>query len=157
MLTFVFNNFATLRGHVPVDGLVEHLPSQNPAPQLRPQQAALPLGSLHEATVLLSAARQIRNDLVDRAIWNGQPTNRRLKVRLLGVHHEPYPFRHGMLKVLFESKGWARSVSPLAVEHASSVLSKSMVLLHNCVFSTFLFWLMSSTGAASTTAQPSVC
>lgn len=53
-----------------VDRLVEHLTSQHPALQLLPQQAALSLGSFHEATVLLSAARQIRNDLVDRSIWN---------------------------------------------------------------------------------------
>ena len=51
-----------------VDRLVENLPAQHPALQLGPQQAALSLGSLHEAAVLLSAARQIRDDLVDRAI-----------------------------------------------------------------------------------------
>lgn len=53
-----------------VDRLVENLPTQHSALQLRPQQAALSLGSLHEAAVLLSTSRQIRYDLVDGAIWN---------------------------------------------------------------------------------------
>lgn len=51
-----------------VDRLVENLTTQHPTFQLRPQQAALSLGSLHEATVLLCTARQIRNDFVDGAI-----------------------------------------------------------------------------------------
>lgn len=53
-----------------VDRLVENLSAQHPAFQLSPQQAALSLGSFHEAAVLLSTARQVRNDLIDWAIWN---------------------------------------------------------------------------------------
>lgn len=53
-----------------VDRRVENLTIQQPALQLLPQQAALSLRSFHEATVLLSAARQIRDYLVDGAVWN---------------------------------------------------------------------------------------
>lgn len=53
-----------------VHRLVKDLTSQHPALQLCPQQAALSLRTLHEATVLLSTARQIRNDLVDWTVWD---------------------------------------------------------------------------------------
>lgn len=51
-----------------VDGLVDNLTRQDSAFELRPQQAALSLRPLHEASVLLSAARQIGDDFVDRAV-----------------------------------------------------------------------------------------
>lgn len=51
-----------------VDGLVEELTSQDPALQLRPQQAALPLRALHEATVLLSAAGKVGDDFIHGAV-----------------------------------------------------------------------------------------
>lgn len=51
-----------------VDGLVDNLTSQDSAFQFRPQQAALSLRPLHEAPVLLSAARQIGDDFIHRAV-----------------------------------------------------------------------------------------
>lgn len=53
-----------------VDRLVDNLTTQQPAFQLSPQQVLLSLGSFHEASVLLSAARQIGNDFVHRSIGN---------------------------------------------------------------------------------------
>lgn len=51
-----------------VDGLVDELASQDPALQLCPQQAALPLRALHEAAVLLSAAGQVGDDFIHGAV-----------------------------------------------------------------------------------------
>lgn len=60
--------FSWRRAETLVDGLVEDLPAQQPALQLSPQQVALSLGALHEAAVLLSAAGQVGDDLVDGAV-----------------------------------------------------------------------------------------
>lgn len=60
--------FSWRRAVTLVDGLVEDLPAQQPALQLGPQQVALSLGALHEAAVLLSAAGQVGDDLVDGAV-----------------------------------------------------------------------------------------
>ena len=51
-----------------VHRLVEDLSIEQPAFELLPQQAALPLGTLHEAPVLQGTARQVGDDLVDWAI-----------------------------------------------------------------------------------------
>lgn len=51
-----------------VHRLVEDLSVEQPTFELLPQQAALPLGSLHEATVLQGTARQVGDDLVDWAV-----------------------------------------------------------------------------------------
>lgn len=51
-----------------VDRFVEQLSTEESALELLPQQAALPLRTLHEATVLLRSARQVRDDLVHRAV-----------------------------------------------------------------------------------------
>lgn len=51
-----------------VDRFVEQLSTEESALQLLPQQAALPLRTLHEAAVLLRSARQVRDDLVHRAV-----------------------------------------------------------------------------------------
>lgn len=60
-----------------VDRFVEQLSTEESALELLPQQAALSLGTLHEAAVLLRSARQVRDDLVHRA------------VRHILVHREP--------------------------------------------------------------------
>lgn len=51
-----------------VDRFVEQLSTEESALELLPQQAALSLRSLHEAAVLLRSARQVRDDLVHRAV-----------------------------------------------------------------------------------------
>lgn len=49
---------------------VDQLTAQQPALQLPPQQAALSLGALHEAAVLLGAAGQVGDDLVHGPVGN---------------------------------------------------------------------------------------
>lgn len=51
-----------------VGGLVDELTGQDPALQLRPQQAALSLRALHEAAVLLGTAGQVGDDFIHRAV-----------------------------------------------------------------------------------------
>ncbi len=60
-----------------VDRFIEQLSTEESALELLPQQAALSLWTLHEAAVLLRSARQVRDDLVHRA------------VRHILVHREP--------------------------------------------------------------------
>lgn len=49
---------------------VKNLTTEHSALQLPRQQGALSLGTLHEATVLLSTTGQIWNNLVDWAVWD---------------------------------------------------------------------------------------
>ncbi len=60
-----------------VHRFIEQLSTEESALELLPQQAALSLRTLHEAAVLLRSARQVRDDLVHRA------------VRHILVHREP--------------------------------------------------------------------
>lgn len=70
MPTDILHIVCMLWSHDSVNRLVDNLTSQQPAFQLLPQQAPLSSGSLHEATVLLSTAGQIRDYFVDGAVRN---------------------------------------------------------------------------------------
>lgn len=60
----------TSRACPSVNRLIEDLSGEQPALHLLPQQAALSLRSLHEAAVLLSTPGQVRDHLIDGAVWD---------------------------------------------------------------------------------------
>lgn len=88
-----------------VNRFVENLTAQKPAPQLLPQQAALPPRSFHEASVFQRTSRQIGDDFVDGTVGNvlvngktcltcSEHKDKQRRFKPPHRHHRKYRFHH---------------------------------------------------------------